>query len=81
MAEEMEDPMLVAEAILGLLLVYAASGLLFGLAFITMGVGRVDAAAQGTSFAFRLLILPGVIAFWPLLTSKWVRAHRRGGNP
>jgi hypothetical protein len=76
----LEDFMLLAEAILGSLLVYTACGLLFGIAFVTIGVARVDAAARGTSFAFRLLILPGVIAFWPLLAARWVSARRRGGG-
>jgi hypothetical protein len=69
---------LLVETILGIVLTYAGCGLLFGLAFVTVGVGRVDGAAQGTSCAFRLLILPGVVAFWPLLAVKWLSVWRRG---
>lgn len=72
--------------------VYVAAGLVFALAFVTVGVQRVDTAAQGAPWGFRLLILPGAVALWPLLMARWVRgagppeernAHRdaaRGGD-
>jgi hypothetical protein len=55
---------------------YAGDGVAFALAFVTLGVGRVDALARGASVGFRLAILPGVAALWPLLLVRWVR--RRG---
>lgn len=57
---------------------YLAAGFVFGLAFVTVGVARLDPAARGTTAAFRLLILPGSVALWPALAAKWVR-HR--GEP
>ena len=70
--------MTVAEVIVLAVLAYLACGLLFGLAFVTAGVGRVDAAARGTSAGFRLLILPGAAALWPFLAARWLRAVRSG---
>jgi hypothetical protein len=58
---------------------YAAAGLLFAAAFVTVGVTRLDPAARGSSRAFRALILPGAVALWPLLAAKWVR-HRGGSS-
>lgn len=55
---------------------YLAVGALFGLAFVGRGVTRLDPAAHGTSAAFRLLILPGSVALWPLLAAKWARHGR-----
>jgi hypothetical protein len=52
---------------------YVLAGLLFGLAFVFAGVVRIDPAARGTSAVFRLLILPGAVALWPLLATKWAR--------
>jgi len=52
---------------------YLLAGLLFGLAFVTRGVTRIDPAARGSSAAFRLLILPGSVVLWPLLAAKWAR--------
>ena len=56
--------------------IYVALGLLFAVAFVTSGVARVDPAAQGATAGFRIVILPGVIALWPLLAARWWRAER-----
>lgn len=53
---------------------YAAIGLVFGLAFVSRGVDRVDPGAAGAGLGFRLLILPGSAALWPLLLQRWRRA-------
>jgi len=58
------------------LLVYAALGAVFGLTFVTAGVQRIDPNAKGSGLIFRLLILPGAAAFWPLLLRRWVRGDR-----
>lgn len=68
--------MLVAEGILLLFAAYAVLGLLFAGPFIIRGVTRLDPAARGTSLAFRLAILPGTVALWPVLARKWA-----GGSP
>ena len=52
--------MTIAEWIVYLAMIYAAVGVLFAIAFIALGVGRMDAAAKGAPLAFRLLILPGI---------------------
>lgn len=51
---------------------YLAAGLLFGLAFVSFGVGRVDPAARGAPLQFRLIILPAVAALWPFMLVKWI---------
>jgi hypothetical protein len=51
--------------------VYAGLGLLFAIAFVTRGVGRIDPAAKGASWGFRLIVTPGVVALWPLLLRRW----------
>ena len=71
--------------------IYALLGLLFAVAFVSVGVTRVDVAARGTGLGFRLLILPGVVALWPLLLQRWrqgaaelpieTNAHRRAVSP
>lgn len=73
--------MLIAAILLGLLFLYLASGLVFGIAFVIFGVGQVDPAARQTSLAFRLLILPGAVAFWPFLAIKWIQVSQRGATP
>ena len=54
------------------LYVYTALGVAFALAFVTVGVKRIDSQAIGSSVGFRVLIFPGSVAFWPLLLRRWV---------
>ncbi len=54
------------------LLVYAALGFLFAIAFVSFGVQRIDPEAHETKLGFRLLIIPGVTAFWPLMLKRWL---------
>ena len=55
--------------------VYAAIGLLFAMAFLTGGISRVDPVSKGSGIGFRLIILPGVAALWPVLLTRWIRAR------
>ena len=52
---------------------YAGLGLVFAGAFVWFGVQRLDSEAQGSGAGFRLLILPGVAAFWPMFLYRWTR--------
>ena len=61
------------EGLLTLAACYVGLGLTFALIFVIAGVQRVDPAARGASVGFRLLILPGAAAFWPLLLWRWWR--------
>jgi hypothetical protein len=69
--------------------VYLAVGVIFALAFVSFGIARVDPSAAGSSVWFRMLVVPGAVALWPLLLSRWVRgktapeecnAHRRAAR-
>ena len=62
-----------AKAIVYTLAVYASLGLVFALPFVWLGVQRLDSEAQGSGIGFRLLILPGVTAFWPIFLYRWRR--------
>jgi hypothetical protein len=50
---------------------YAGFGLIFAVLFVGFGVQRVDSEARGSGVGFRLLILPGVAAFWPMFLYRW----------
>ena len=65
------------EAILQGLGLYTAAGAVFALAFLVLGLSRIDNGAKGAGLMFRLLILPGLIALWPLMLIRWVA----GGQP
>jgi hypothetical protein len=61
----------VAELLVGAAGAYVAAGIAFAAAFLTWGVSRVDPVARHGTLGFRLIILPGVIALWPLLLVRW----------
>lgn len=52
---------------------YLCAGAIFGIAFVWRGADRIDPAAHGAPRMFRLLILPGAIALWPILARRWHR--------
>lgn len=54
---------------------YVAAGVLFALAFAAWGVSRIDPVAHGCTAGFRLIILPGATALWPVLALRWARRH------
>lgn len=84
----------MAEAIARVLVLvagaYALLGLGFALAFAARGVQRLDPAARAATLGFRVAIVPGAAAFWPLLLRRWLRgdsappeernAHRRAAR-
>jgi hypothetical protein len=57
---------IIAKAILYAMVGYATLGVVFAVPFVWLGVQRLDSEAQGSGVGFRLLILPGVAAFWPM---------------
>ena len=56
--------------------IYLVLGVFFALPFVFRGAQRVDDAATGTGWAFRLLIVPGCALLWPLLLRRWLHAAR-----
>jgi hypothetical protein len=70
--------MSAAEIILLVAGIYTGIGAVFGVAFVVAGAARVDHAAAGAPWSFRLLIWPGAAALWPLMLAKWIRAARPG---
>lgn len=55
---------------------YAAAGVAFAIAFQLCGLAHIDAAAARGSLGFRLVITPGIVALWPVLSLRWLRATR-----
>jgi len=69
--------MLGAIWVVNVLAAYAAVGLLFAAVFLVVGINRIDPAAKGSGIGFRLLILPGVAALWPVMFKRWIQGHAR----
>ena len=77
----------LAEFLVAAVQIYLGAGLLFALPFVARGVNAIDPLARTAPWSFRLLIVPGVTLWWPLLAYRWVagfveppvetNAHRR----
>jgi len=55
---------------------YGLAGTLFAAAFVTVGIRRVDPVAEHAPVGFRLIVIPGAAALWPLLLARWIRGPR-----
>lgn len=60
--------------------IYATIGAVVALAFVLVGVDRIDAAAHGAWIA-RLMWLPGLVLLWPMVLICWIALERQRGQP
>lgn len=67
----------IVTIILIVIAVYLVAGLLFAIPFVIKGVTKIDEGAHGSTWGFRIIIIPGTIVFWPLLSRKWRHALRK----
>ena len=66
--------MMIAVKILLLLgLVYLLAWFVFAIFFLAKGINKIDPAVHGSGWGFRVIIIPGTIALWPLLLNKWMK--------
>jgi hypothetical protein len=68
--------MYFAEMFVYVLAAYALAGAVFAVAFVTRGIHLVDPVAEHAPVGFRLIVVPGVAALWPLLLARWMRTVR-----
>lgn len=70
----------VAETMVALATAYAGLGMVVGIAFLLLGLDRVDPAARG-AYAFRPLLLPGLALLWPLVLVRTLAKLRGRTDP
>ncbi len=63
----------MAAAIVQCVTIYGVAGLIVGVAFLFLGIDRIDPAARG-AYAFRPMLLPGLMLLWPVVAWRWWRA-------
>ena len=68
--------MRLAELFVDSLAAYGLAGMVFAAAFVSRGIHRIDPVAEHAPLGFRLIVVPGVAALWPLLLVRWIRAVR-----
>jgi hypothetical protein len=49
------------------------AGITFVVPFLLKGIKKIDEGAHGSSIGFYIIIIPGVIVFWPVLLKKWLK--------
>lgn len=59
-------------------MVYLLAGAVFAVFFLGKGIENVDPASRGSGVGFRLILLPGTIALWPVLFNKWKNVKKTG---
>ena len=65
-------PLEIALVIMGVFEAYAVAGVGFAMLFLPRAVARLDPRVASAPKTLRLLILPGVVALWPLLAWRWI---------
>jgi hypothetical protein len=60
---------------------YLTVGFVFAILFVTAWVSRLESSAAQGTWGFRLAILPGAAALWPLLIPKVLRARHDTYRP
>jgi len=65
-------PLEIAQLVVGAFEKYVLAGVGFALIFLPRGVTRLDPRVAGAPKTLRLLILPGVVALWPLFAWRWI---------
>jgi len=68
---------MIIDILLLLIALYLFLGFIFVIAFLIKGIDLVDEGAHGSTFGFKLIIIPGVIVFWPVLMKKWLIAKNK----
>lgn len=63
---------LVATWIVRCVALYVALGLAVALPFALRGVDRIDPSARRAGLGFRVLVLPGSVALWPIVLRRWI---------
>ena len=65
-------PLVIAQFVVGAFEAYAVVGVAFALIFLPHGVARLDPRVADAPKTLRLLILPGIVALWPLFAWRWI---------
>ena len=67
---------LIISTILFVVALFLLCGMVFTVFFIARGLQKIDEGVSGSSWGFRIIIIPGCILFWPVLLKKWRKATK-----
>ncbi len=61
------------DILLDLLLLYLIMGLVFSFFFYVKAAKIIDEGVKGTPWHFKVIIFPGVVLFWIILFTKYLK--------
>ena len=59
---------------------YAFGGVLFAIIYLSFALRRVDPGAAESPLRVKILLVPGVVALWPILLLQWLASSRDEGR-
>ena len=62
------------------ILIYILAGCCFLPFFYKKGIQVIDESVKGSSAGFYIIIIPGVIVFWPVLLRHWRKTLKQKTN-
>ena len=65
-------PVVIAQVVVAALEAYVLAGLGFAVVFLPRALARLDPRVAGAPKTLRLMILPGIVALWPLFAWRWI---------
>ena len=68
----------MVEVLLIIAAIYLALGVIFVIPFLMKGLNKVDEGAHSSTVGFKIIIIPGVIVFWPVFLKRWVKNSNHG---
>ena len=71
--------MTIAAFLVDLAGLWLSLGAVVAVVFLGVGVDQIDEDAQG-AYAFRPLLIPGVLLIWPLVLWRWIRLVTGGDD-
>jgi hypothetical protein len=63
----------IISIVINIIGIYLALGFVFSLVFMWKGFAKVDESVKGSGWFFKVLIFPGMVAFWVLFLNKWLK--------
>ncbi len=66
-------PVMLADILVLIAAMYLSIGLLFAIPFAFFGAGKIDPTAREATPGFKMIIIPGAMALWPLLAFRWLK--------
>jgi len=56
--------------------IYLLIGVLIALFVQFKGLQKIDSGVEGAGVWFRVITFPGIVALWPAILLKWIKAKK-----